>query len=142
MRDLECDTAEEAVERREQELRDKLKEVIHCDATNFESFFDAQYNSRQYDIVQSSRCFESVLDSPEAFQQGIVKLASYMKPEGYLILLTALNSEWYSCSGLDYKLYALKVDEKDIQTGVEMAGEYRNVINGNSKMLAVFCLQD
>lgn len=111
MRDLEGDTAEGAVERREKEMREKVKEIIPCDASNVDAFFEGEYQNCQYDIVQSSRCFEAVVSSCEAYQQGIVKLASYVKPGGYLQIITAVGAEWYSCAGVDYNLYSLKVEK-------------------------------
>ena len=128
VRDLEGDTAKDAVEKREKEMREKIKDIIHCDASKSDSFFEVEYQTCQYDIIQSSRCFESVADSCEAYQRNIVKLASYMKPGGYLQLITALGAQWYSCEGVDYNLYALKVEEEDVLKGIEMAGESQKLM--------------
>ena len=123
VRDLEGDTAEGAIKEREEKLRGKIKEIIPCDASRLDSFFEGEFQSRQYDIVQSSRCFEAVVDSREAYQQSVAKLASYVKPGGYLQIITAVGAGWYSCAGVDYKLYSLKVEPEDVLKGIEMAGE-------------------
>ena len=126
VKDLEGDTSEGAIERREKEMRRKIKELIPCDASNLDSFFSGEYETRQYDIVQSCTCLESILDSREAYQKGIVKLASYVKPGGYLQVLTATGGDWYSCSGLGYDVYMLNVEAGDNLKGFEMAGENIN----------------
>ena len=133
VRELEGDTTEGAVERREKEMREKIKEIISCDGSKFDSFFEEAYQNRQYDIVQTSRCFESILDSGEAYQQAIVKLASYVKPGGYLQIITAIGENLYTCAGVDYNLYALNVKTEDVLNGVEMAGEYFRVDRVSSR---------
>ena len=105
-------------------MREKIKEIIPCDGSKFDSFFKEAYQNRQYDIVQTSRCFESILDSGEAYQQAIVKLASYVKPGGYLQIITAIGINWCSCAGADNKLYALNVKVEDVLKGIEKAGKY------------------
>ena len=122
VRDLEGDTTEDAVEKREKEMREKIREIIPCDATK-DPFFSGEYQARQYDIVQSCTCLESVLDSREAYYRGIVKLASYVKPGGYLQILTAAGASWYSFAGMDHNLYVLNVEAEDGIKGMEMAGE-------------------
>jgi hypothetical protein len=125
VRDLEGDVTEGAVEKREKILREKIKDIIPCDASKSDSFFDTDHEKCQYDIVQSNGCFEVVLNSPEAYREGIVKLASYVKPGGHLQLLTSAGGEGgYSFAGVtDIKLYVLNVDPKDGIKGLEMAGE-------------------
>ncbi len=126
VRDLEGDTAEDAIERREEEVRKKLKDIIPCDLTKSDGFFDGEYETRQYDIVQSAGCLEVVFDTPEAYHRAIVKLASYVKPGGYLIIRTALDADWYTFPGVNGKLYILNLNKDDPIKGMEMAGEYHS----------------
>ena len=124
MVNLEGDTAEGAVERREKIMREKIKEIIPCDASRLDSsFFDGDYATRQYDIVQSSGCFESVLESHEAFQRGVAKLASHVKPGGYLQLMMAVGCDWYTFPGVDRQLYVLNLNPDDGIKALENAGE-------------------
>jgi hypothetical protein len=125
VRDLEGDVTEGAVEKREKMLREKIKDIIPCDATKSDSFFDAEYEKCQYDIVQSNCCLGVVRNSPEAYREGVVKLASYVKPGGYMQLLTSAGGEGgYVFGGVkDIDLYVLNVDSKDGIRGMEMAGE-------------------
>ena len=122
--DLEGDTTEGAVERREIRMKQVIKEIIPCDASKSE-FFEGEYQTRQYDIVQSSRCLESVCESREAYQRGIAQLSSYVKPGGYLQILTAVEAGYYSCSdaGNSHSLYAVPVGEEDVLKGFEIAGK-------------------
>ena len=123
VRDLEGDYSEDAVERREKLLRGKINEIISCNVRK-DSFFDGEYETRQYDVVQSSGCFEAALDSREAYRKGVVKLSSYVKPGGYLQLRTATGATWYICPGLTYNMFVLNVEPEDNLKGIEMAGEY------------------
>ena len=121
---LEGDTTEGAVERREKIMREKIKEIIPCDASKLdESFFDGEYATRQYDIVQSSGCFEAVLDSCQAYQRGVAKLASHVKPGGYLQLMMAVGCDWYSFPGVDRQFYVLNLNPDDGIKAIENAGE-------------------
>lgn len=128
MMDLEGDTTEGAVERREIRMREIIKEIIPCDASKSE-FFDGEYQTHQYDIVQSNRCLESVCDSREAYQRGIAKLASYVKPGGHLQILTAVGAGYYSCSdaGGNCSLYVVPVGEEDVLKGFEIAGRFYSI---------------
>lgn len=131
---MEGDTAEGAVEKREKELREKIKEVIPCDVRNSDGFFNGEYQSRQYDIVQSFSCLEVVVDSCEAYHRGIVKLASYVKPGGYLVIIHVVGAEWYSCADVvnNSRFYILNLNKDDPMKGMEMAGEYKNDCSGTS----------
>ena len=120
--DLEGDTTEGAVGRREIKMREKIGEIIPCDATKSE-FLEGEYQTRQYDIVQSSRCLEAVCEGREAYQRGIAQLGSYVKPGGYLQILTAIGAGYYKCSSGECTLYAVPVGEEDVLKGFEMAGK-------------------
>ena len=122
VRELEGDTTEDAVVRREKEMVEKIKEVIPCDVTKSD-WLAKEYQSCQYDIVQTSKCLECVLDSREAYQQSIVKLATYLKPGGYIQIVTCLGCIRYTIPGFGHNLYVLKVEAEDVQRGCEMAGK-------------------
>ena len=102
-------------------MADKIKEVIPCDITK-PDWLAKEYQSQQYDIVQTSKCLECVLDSREAYQQSIVKLATYLKPGGYLQILSCLGGVWYTLPGFGQNFYLLKIEAEDVQKGCEMAG--------------------
>ena len=134
MVDLEGDTTEGAVERREKTMREKIKEIIPCDATR-SSFFSGEYATRQYDIVHCNTVFEAVLNSREAFQRGVAKLASYVKPGGYLQLMIVIGCDWYSFPGVDRQFYVLNLTPDDGIKAIENAGENlcinNNLITGS-----------
>ena len=122
---LEGDTTEGAVERREKIMREKIKEIIPCDASRLDSsFFDGEYATRQYDIVHTNTVFESVLESHEAFQRGVAKLASHVKPGGYLQLMMAVGCDWYTFPGIDKQFYVLNLNPDDGIKAIEKAGEF------------------
>ena len=122
MKDLEKDTSEDSIIDRERLIRTKIKEVIPCDLTE-PPFFKDEFQNHQYDIVQTCKCMEYVLESREAFQKAIAKLASYVKPGGFLQLLTCIGGSWYTCSNV-CSLYGLNVTEDDVLEGCRMAGTY------------------
>ena len=122
VKELEGDTTEGAVERREKEIREKIKEIIPCDASNPDSFFDAKFQARQYDIVQVNACLETVADTRDAFSNSIARMASFVKPGGYLQILTGIEATWYTFPGLDHPLYVMAVYKEDVLKGIEMAG--------------------
>ena len=119
VRDLEGDNAEDAIKTRERLIRKKIKNVIPCDVTQ-PQFFGEEFQTCQYDIVQTSLCLECALESREAYRQAIVKLASYVKPGGFLQILSSVGATWYTCS--DRKIYALDLSEEDAPEAIKLAG--------------------
>lgn len=122
VKDLEGDTSEGVVQRREKLMREKIKDVIPCDAAN-PSLFSTDPLDCQYDIVQSKGCIEAVVGTREAYSEGIAKLASFVKPGGYLVVITGKHCQSYCFPGVDYSLYVLEVDTEDVLRGIEMSGK-------------------
>ena len=81
--DLEGKTKEEA-EMRQEELRQVFKVVIPCDITKG-SPIDPAYCG-PYDVVISSLCLDAALTSLEEYDEGVCKLAKYIKPGRKLLL--------------------------------------------------------
>ena len=120
VKDLEGDITDDAIKRRENEIRRKITEIIPCDLHK-SPWMEGEFEARQYDIVQSSITIEGVLENREAYQQAIAKLASYVKPGGYMQILTCLGLTWYKYG--DVKCCGFTLTEEDVSLGFKEAGE-------------------
>ena len=105
-------------------MMEKIKEIIPCDITQSDPFFQREYEMRRYDIIQCSHCLEAIASNVEMLHMYIAKLASYVKPGGYLQLLCGIDGgEGYSIPGCDRTLHVLGITPEDVTRGLEMAGE-------------------
>lgn len=119
VRDLEGESSEDAEEKREQELRDKITEITSCNI-RAESFLDSQV--KQFDVIHTNLCLEIACESMEEFSKCLAKLGELLKPGGYFVMLTAKGGRWYTCAGAGDKLFQLKMEEKDILEAVKLSG--------------------
>ncbi len=124
VRDLEGDTAEDAEQRREQELREKITDITSCNI-RAESFLDAKTETSKFDVVHTNLCLEIACESYEEFCKCLGKLGDLLKPGGYFVMLTAKGGAWYTCAGAGSKLFQLKLEEEDILKAVELSGMCR-----------------
>ena len=120
--DLEGDIADGAVERREKEMMEKIKNIIPCDITQSDPF-QGEHEMRRYDIIQCSNFLEIISNNVEMMHMYTAKLASYVKPGGYLQILCGIGGEGYSIPGYDRTLHILSITPEDLIRGIEMAGE-------------------
>ena len=119
---MEGDTAEGALEKREEVLRQKITEIIPCNLRNSGSIVpETKFSS--FDIVQTNLCLEIACDSVDEFKKTVCKLGKLLKPGGYLLCLTAKGGAWYTCAGGGDKMHQLKMAEEDILTAFKEASE-------------------
>jgi hypothetical protein len=69
--------SQDEVERREQELRDKLISVVHCDIRQDPPIQNTV--ERLYDIVSRRLCLGTARESVEKYREGMRKLASLVR---------------------------------------------------------------
>ena len=83
VKDLEG-KGEKEVEERQELVRSLVKAVVHCDLTQ-DPPIERGYD-RQYDVVISGFCLESVARTHAEYKRGVDKLAKLVKPGGLLLL--------------------------------------------------------
>ena len=108
---LEGKSAIEA-EKRETNLRRKIKAVVACDITKSE-FIDINFKV-EYDVVMSFLCIENALKDFDGYRYIIAKLFSLIKEGGHLLLLSSHRGSpgetFYFLNGVRFQHLSLKRD--------------------------------
>ena len=75
-------------------------------------------------MIHTNLCIEIVCETLGDFTKTIAKLRRYLKPNGYIVCLTAKGGSWYTCAGTGERFHQLHMNEMDIVTAFENAGVY------------------
>lgn len=110
-----------AVEEREDELRQKIREIIPCNIKAEHILESTKF--APFDIVQTNLCLEAACESKEEFTECLRGLKDLLRPGGYVVCLTAKGGSWYTCAGAGNKLHQLKMEEEDILQAFKDAGK-------------------
>ena len=99
-------------EKRETNLRRKIKAVVACDITEGE-FIDAQFKL-EYDVVMCFLCIDNVVKDLKGYQSCIKKLFSLIKEGGHLLLLSSLRESpgegFYTIGDVRFSCFSPKRD--------------------------------
>ena len=101
VRNLERESDPKAVFDREEELKRKIKSIVHCDATK-DSIVDLEAFDvgKPFDIVTTSSCEDVCAVSKEHYKSTVAKLCKMLKPNGYLCMFGVFDESFYT-SGAD-----------------------------------------
>ncbi|CAH2320336.1 nicotinamide N-methyltransferase-like [Pelobates cultripes] len=97
--------------------RQAIKGVIKWDISNDDQI---PADLPQADCILSLFLLDVISKDKDAFQNNLKKLTSQLKPEGHLILFTALNMTFYKVDG--EKFFILPLDEQFVKQAVINAG--------------------
>ena len=123
MRNLEQDSSEGAVERREKMIREKIA-IIPCNI-NDDSILGGEYATQKFDIVQTCGAIECGISDGnlQDFYNAVGKLASHVNAGGYMQFICSTGCSFYTAPGIDYKMPVLPVESEDCVKAIEMAGK-------------------
>ena len=113
-----------AVEQRTTELRNKIDEIVPCDVKSEDMLGPYQ---KPFDVVHTNLCLEIVCETATDFTEALSNLKKLVKPEGYLLSLTAKEGSWYTCAGQGTKLHQLFLSESEILKAFKDAGKGREI---------------
>ncbi|KXJ12722.1 Nicotinamide N-methyltransferase [Exaiptasia diaphana] len=104
----------EEVDKRETEVRKKIKAVFPCDSKaavrlQIPSDSLAEYGP-PYDVVMTCLTLETVVESEEEYKDHVAFLASLVRPKGYLVMLGALENTYYTIGAYKFKCFPVKKD--------------------------------
>ena len=118
---LEGSTDPNSVQFREDKMRRAITEIVKGDIRSPEILAGASVT--KFDVVQTNLCLEIASDDLAEFKAAIKSLRQCLKPDGYLVSLTAKEGAWYSCTtGCGLKLHQLSLNEDSIHAAIEEAG--------------------
>lgn len=96
---LEGATDPAAATRREEELRSKMKDILHCDIRAEQPgdiIAGGTTKLEPFDIVSFNFCCETVFDSHDAYKEGLKKVGALVRPKGFLTSLVSEEESYYS----------------------------------------------
>ena len=120
---LEGCTEAGAVEHREVEVCQKLKEVVFSNLRSDNPL--EQASLKTFEIVNALGCIDSCSNDMQEFECGVQKLADMLNPNGYLICMTSLGAQWWSQGDspeTDPKLLVMSLQADNVQRAMEKAG--------------------
>ena len=105
-------------ERREQELRDKLVSVVHCDIRQDPPVQDTE--EAMYDVVSTHLCLAAACESVDTYREGLRKLAALVRPGGSIVGSDTLGGTFYTVG--DVRFPELFLTRDDISQALLDAG--------------------
>ena len=105
-------------ERREQELRDKLVSVVHCDIRQDPPVQDTE--EAMYDVVSTHLCLRTACESVDTYREGLRKLAALVRPGGSIVGSEALGGTFYTVG--DARFHGVFLTRDDISQALIDAG--------------------
>ena len=81
---------EKDIKEREEEIRTKVKAVVHCDI-NKDPPIEPEYNDL-YDVVTTSFVMEGLSSDPDDYQRKIARIGKLVKPRGLLLVYGVQNT--------------------------------------------------
>jgi nicotinamide N-methyltransferase len=114
----------EEVERREQLLRDKIVAIVPCDVYG-DPPVGAPMGPEKYDVLSTHFCLVTACESIEMYRDGLRKLASLVRPGGYILASEAVGASFYMLGGV--KFPDLTLDKDVIRQALVDAGFSRDI---------------
>lgn len=123
VRNLEGKRDPKAVSEREEELKRKIKSIVHCDATK-DCIVDLEDSDigKPFDVVTTSLCVDVCAISKEHYKSTVEKLCKMLKPNGYLCMFGVLEESFYTFGKAKFHHYALShntLDEAMKEAGLQ-----------------------
>ncbi len=110
-----------ALEKREADMRQKIQDIVLCDAKSEEKFLEVQPGTT-FDVIQVNLCFEATAESIEEYYEAYKKLRNLLNPGGYIVCVVAMRCGWWTSAGTGVKYHVLHLTEEDVKNSLERAG--------------------
>ncbi|XP_062518691.1 nicotinamide N-methyltransferase-like [Corticium candelabrum] len=93
--------ADEEVDHREQELRDKIVSVVPSDISQDPPVADPQ-GKQTYDVLSTHFCLLTACESISMYRTALQKLSALVRPGGYIIASEILGASFYMVGGIKF----------------------------------------
>jgi hypothetical protein len=114
----------EEVEQRQQLLRDKIVAIVPCDVRE-DPPVAVPAGPEKYDVLSTHFCLVTACESIEMYRDGLRKLASLVRPGGYILASEAVGASFYMLGGV--KFPDLTLDKDVIRQALVDAGFSRDI---------------
>ena len=111
--EMETSTAatEEQVERRAEQIRERVTRLIRCDASRTPPI---PWLHRLYDVVLTNFCAESATSDRSEWREYMANIASVLKPGGWLVISALKGATCYAVG--PHSFPAVDIQEDDLLT--------------------------
>ncbi|KAK3593404.1 hypothetical protein CHS0354_021983 [Potamilus streckersoni] len=112
---VKLETSSSSVEKRQEELRRKIKHIVRCDVAQSNPIVSTPVDGIIFDAITSSFCLDVASVTLEDYVKSIRNISNLLKPGGLIILVGVLEETFYKVGELTFKsLYIRKDDLKVI----------------------------
>ena len=115
---LEDQPGEDAVSKRMDMARNKLKDVLFCDVKNVNVLPNDV--EKKFDIILSCWCIENVVNSVKEYCDILKNVKLLLNPNGFFITLANLKCTYYRFQGKQYPCFP--ITEEVIVSSLQQAG--------------------
>ncbi|KAK3593402.1 hypothetical protein CHS0354_021981 [Potamilus streckersoni] len=103
------------VDKRQDELRRKIKHIVHCDVTLPNPIAATPVDGVVFDAITSSLCLEAASVTLDDYAKTVQNLSSLLKPGGHLVIIGVLEETFYRIGDVRFKCtYISKNQVQDI----------------------------
>ncbi|CAH1776956.1 unnamed protein product, partial [Owenia fusiformis] len=100
------------------EVREKLQEVLPCDARLQNPLYP---NIREpYDVIMTSLTLEATCESIDQYNEAVVNMSKLIRQGGHLIMFGVLNESFYVVNG--ERFFCLRLKQEDVENALKLAG--------------------
>ncbi|KAK3743243.1 hypothetical protein QZH41_005617 [Actinostola sp. cb2023] len=115
--------ATDEVDKRESEVRDKIRAIVPCDVKAANPLQIPDNLSTKYgppfDVVSTSLCLEAVVESEQEYKDHVAFLAKMLRPGGYLMMHGVLEQTFYT---VGEKFYTFPLTREMVLDSMKDAG--------------------
>ena len=118
---LEGESNKQKVSSRTEDLKRKIKSVVHCDVTkNPIVDLEPADIGKPFDVITTSLCLEVGVSSEQEYKSTVAKLCKLIKQNGYLCMFGVLQETFY-CVGKE-KFRTFPLTQGMIEEAMEAGG--------------------
>lgn len=114
---LENQRDPDAVTKRMEMLRNKIKRVVFCDVRNPNLL--PKCTSEKFDIITSNACIENVVKSVEEYENLLKIIKSLLNHKGFFVTMANLECSFYHINGKRYPSFP--ITEQNMLSSLEKA---------------------
>ncbi|XP_013388507.1 indolethylamine N-methyltransferase-like [Lingula anatina] len=107
-------------EKYREKLRKKIKDVLVCDVHKVNPISPHKAGRYMYDAITSCQCLEVASADTEAYKQAIKNVVSFLKVNGYFVLIGNLNDRLYHVGQETF--FCLPLEKETVEEALEQAG--------------------
>ncbi|KAK3593401.1 hypothetical protein CHS0354_021980 [Potamilus streckersoni] len=108
---VQVDKSSSTVEKRQDELKRKIKNIVKCDVTQPNPVVSTPVDGVVFDAITSSLCLESASVTLDDYEKSVQNLSGLLKPGGHLVLVGVLEETFYRVGDFRFKCAYIRKDQ-------------------------------